>query len=76
MSLDMLLQILRSFERFTTELAFVRLQGDMDSDMRGYVIAFDGRCPACTPLASEVEVICALATNMTLADVILHVQVD
>ncbi len=54
MCFDVFLQILRPFERFTTELAFVRFERNVDSNMRGYVVAFYGSCSTRTPLASEV----------------------
>lgn len=41
-SLDVLLEILRSFESLATEVALMRLQRDVDSDMRGDVITLDG----------------------------------
>lgn len=36
--LDMLLEILRTLEGLATELALVRLERDMDTDMRGDVV--------------------------------------
>ena len=41
-SLDVLLKILRSLEGFATEVALMRLEGNVDSDMRGDVITLDG----------------------------------
>lgn len=40
--LDMLLQILGPLEGLSTEITFVRLQWDMDSDMGRDMIALDG----------------------------------
>ena len=57
MSLDMFLQILRTLERLATELALVRLQRDMDSDMGGNVITLDGGGTALAPGAGQVEVV-------------------
>ena len=53
----MFLQILRSLERFATELALVRLERNMNSDVRGYVIALDCGGAALTPCAGEVKVV-------------------
>lgn len=73
MSLDVLLEILRALECFATEVALVRLQGYMNSDVRGDVITLDGGGATCTPLTGQVEVVGALATDMALADVVLGV---
>lgn len=40
--LDMLLEILRALERLAAELALVRLERDMDADVRSDVVALDG----------------------------------
>ena len=71
MSLDMFLEILRALEGLATELALVRLQGNVDSDVGGDVVALDGGGAALTPRAGQVEVVSRLAANMTLADVFL-----
>ena len=42
MSLDVLLEILGSLEGLATEVALMRLQGNMDADMRGDVVTLDG----------------------------------
>ena len=46
----MFLQILWAFEGFAAEFAFVRLEGNMNSNMRGYVIALHGGRTASPPL--------------------------
>lgn len=69
--LDVLLQVLGTLERLAAELTLVRLQGHMDPDVRGDVITLDGGGPARVPLASQVQVVGALATNMALTDVLL-----
>lgn len=71
MCLDVLLEILRTLERLATEVAFVRLERDMNADVRGDVVSLDGGGAASTPLASQVEVVGALAADMALADVVL-----
>lgn len=67
----MLLQILRTFESLATEVALVWLQGNVDSDVRGDVITLDGSGSALIPTTSQVEVVCALATNVFLTDMLL-----
>lgn len=71
MSLDVLLEILRSLESLATEVALMRLEWDMDADVRCDVIALDGCDAARAPVTSQVEVVCALATDVTLAYVFL-----
>lgn len=41
-SLDVLLEILGSLESLATEVALMRLQRDVDADVRGDVITLDG----------------------------------
>jgi hypothetical protein len=53
----MFLQILRSLECLAAEFALVRLQGDVDSDVGGDVVTFDGGGTALTPGAGQVEVV-------------------
>jgi hypothetical protein len=71
MGLDMLLQILGTLESLATEVALVRLERHMYPDVRGDVVTLDGGSVASTPLASQVQVVGALASNMALADVFL-----
>lgn len=73
MGLDVLLEILWSLECLATEIALMRLEWDVDTDVRGDVIPFDSGSATCTPSACQVEVVRALATNMTLANVILEI---
>lgn len=42
MSLDVLLQILGSLEGLATEVALMRLEGDVDANVRCYVVTLDG----------------------------------
>ena len=74
MSLDVLLQILRPLEGLATEFTLVGLQGYVDANVRGDVVAPDCGGVASAPLASQVQVIGALAANMTLADVFLYAR--
>jgi hypothetical protein len=68
----MLLEILGSLERLAAHVTLVRLQGHMDPDVRSDVVSLDRGGPARVPLTSQVEVVGALATNVTLTDVLLR----
>jgi hypothetical protein len=68
----MFLQVLRPFETFLASAALVRLQGDMDTDMGCNMVALDRGCSTQIPATGEVEVVGALATNMSLTDMILQ----
>lgn len=68
---DMFLQILRTFECFAAELAFVRLERDMNSNVRGDVVTFDSCGSALTPSAGQVEVVGGFSTDMSFAHVFL-----
>jgi hypothetical protein len=70
--LDVFLQILRTFEGLSTEVTFVRLQGDVNSNVGCDVVALDGGGPARVPPTGEVEVVGALSSNMFLANVLLE----
>jgi hypothetical protein len=69
--LDVLLEILGPLERLAAEVALVGLQRDVDADVRRDVVALDRRGPARVPLARQVQVVGALATNMLLTKMIL-----
>ena len=71
MSLDVLLQILGSLECLTTEVAFVRLQGHVNTNVRCNVITLYRGSSAVAPLAGQIQVVGALATNMAFTDVVL-----
>jgi hypothetical protein len=70
-SLHVLLEILRTLESFTTEIALVRLQRYVNANVRSDVVAFDSGGAAVTPLACQIQIVGALATDMALANVIL-----
>jgi hypothetical protein len=70
--LDVLLQVLRTLERLATEFALVRLERDVNTDVRSDVITLDGGGATRVPLAGEAQVVCAFATNMALTDVFLQ----
>ena len=69
--LDVLLQILRTLEALCAELTSMRLQWNVNSDVRGDVIAFNRGGAAGAPSADQGQVVGALPADMTLADVIL-----
>ena len=68
----MLLQILWSLEGLAAEVALVWLERDMYANVRCYVVTLHCGCPTCAPLACEVEIVGALATDMALAYMILE----
>lgn len=71
MGLDMLLEILRTLEGLSTEVTLVWLQGNVNTNVRGDVVALD-RCGAArVPLASQVEVVGALPADVPLTNVVL-----
>lgn len=72
MGLDVLLQILGALKGLATEVTLVRLQGNMHTDMRGDMVALHGGSVAVAPLAGQVQVVGAFATDMALADVFLQ----
>lgn len=71
MGFDMLLEILGPFERLAAKVALVRLERDMDTDVRGDVVPLDGGRTTTAPLAGQVEVIGALAADVTLTHMFL-----
>jgi len=64
--LDVLLEVLRPLERLLAEVAFVRLEGHVHADVRRNVVALDGGGTTVTPCALKIQVVCALATDMTV----------
>jgi hypothetical protein len=70
-SLDVLLEILRTLESFTAKVALMRLQWYVNADMRGNVITLDSGGAAVAPLARQIQVVGALAADMALTDVVL-----
>jgi hypothetical protein len=58
-------------ESLPAEFALVGLQGNVNSNVGGDVVALDGRSSALTPGAGQIQVVNGLAANMALADVLL-----
>lgn len=74
MSFHMLLQILGTLESLAAELATMRFQGNVDSNVRSDMIAFNHLNAAVRPRALQVEIISAFAANMFVAYVILELS--
>jgi hypothetical protein len=66
-----LLQVLGPLEGLATEATLVWLEGDVDPDMGGDVIALDSAGVASLPATDEVQVVGALSSDMPLAQVVL-----
>lgn len=69
--LDMFFQILRTLEALAAELTLVRLERNMDSDVGGDVVTLDSSRAARIPLAGKVQVVGALAANMSFTYVFI-----
>jgi len=69
--LDMFLEVLGPLEGFATEFASMRLQGNVDTDMRSDMVAFHNGDTATTPRTGEVQIIGTLASDMAFADMVL-----
>jgi hypothetical protein len=70
--LDVLFQILRTLEGLAAVLTFVRLEWDVDADVRRDVVALHGGSLTLAPSTAELEIVCGLAPNMTLANMLLR----
>ena len=51
----------------------MRLEWDVDSNVRGDVVTLDSRGAAATPLTGQVEVVGGFAADMALADMFLMI---
>lgn len=71
--LDMLLEILRTLERLAAEFASMWLQGYVNADVRGDVVALHDLNVAVAPRALQVEVVGTLPADVALTDMVLHV---
>ena len=74
MSFYMFLEVLGTLEGLAAKFASVWFQGDVDSDVRGNVVAFDHGHMAVTPCALQVKVVRAFASNMSIANVFLWIS--
>lgn len=71
MGLHVLLEILGALKGLSTEVAFVRLQWDVDANVGSDVVTLDSGCPARAPSARKVEIICTLSSNVLLTNMFL-----
>ena len=69
--LYMLLEILRPLKGLATEIASMRFQRNVNSNVRGDVVPFHDGNTTAAPCARQVEVVCAFATNMAFAHMLL-----
>lgn len=69
--LDVLLQVLRPLERLAAEIALVRLQGDVNANVRGDVVALHSSCATRVPLAGQVQIVGALPAYVLLTEMVL-----
>lgn len=67
--LGMLSQILRTLEGLGAATAAIGLEGDMDPDVRGDMIALLGLHIAARPSTAQVQVLLDLSPDMIIADV-------
>jgi len=72
MGLDMFLKVLRAFEGLATEFAFVGLEWNVDSNVRGDVVTLDSSGATATPLTGQVEVVGRFAADVALADMFIE----
>lgn len=72
--LHVLLQILGPFEGLAAKFTPMGFQGNMDSNMRRDMITLDHRDGAVAPGAGQIQVVCALAANVSIADMVLQVR--
>lgn len=66
--LDMLLQVLGTLERFTTEVTLVRFKGNVHTNMRSNVVTLYSSCTAVGPTTGKVEIVGGLSANMFFAN--------
>ena len=71
MSLHVLLEVLRPLEGLAAEVTLMWLQRDVNADVGRDVVALDGSSAAVAPLAGQIQIIRALAANVTFADMVL-----
>ena len=57
MSFDVLLQVLRTLEGLLAEVTSVRLQWDVNTNVRGDVVPFDGSSTTAPPGTSQAQIV-------------------
>ena len=70
--LDMLLQILGPLERLAAKITLVRLEGHVNTDVGGDVVALRAGDVAVAPSAGEAEVVGGLAADVVVAEVVVE----
>ena len=68
----MFFEVLRAFKGLAAEVATMRLQGDMDANVRCDMVTLYHRNVAVGPSTLQIEVIRALATDMDFAHMVLE----
>ena len=76
MCLDMFLQILWSLEGLATEFTLVRFERNVDSNVRGNVVALDGGGSALAPCARQVEVVGRFSADVSFTYMLLSSMVS
>lgn len=69
--LDVLLEVLRTFEGFAAHFTFMRLERDVHTDVGRDMVSLHRGGVTISPSAHEVKVVGRFATNMLLAHVII-----
>lgn len=72
MDLLVLLEVLGAFKTLIADLTRMRLERDMDTEVRGDMVAFGTGRIAVLPKASEREVISRLASDMVVTEVVIQ----
>ena len=67
----MFLEILGTLEGFPAEVTFVWLQWDVDADVGSDVVTLDGGGAAGVPPTGQVQIVCALPSDVLLTDMVL-----
>lgn len=67
-----LFEILGALESFAADVAVVWLEGGMDANMGGDMITLSTTDVTAFPFAREAEVVGGLATDMVVAEVLVH----
>ena len=68
----MLLQVLGALEGLAAETTLVWLEWDVDSNVRGDMVTLYRAGIASLPATDEVQVVCALSSDVPLAEVVLR----
>lgn len=72
MYLLVLLEILGALEALLADLADMGLERGVDAEMGGDVVALCAGCAAVPPPAGQTEVVCRLAADVVVAEVVVE----